>query len=71
MKNFKCDCGSCTDCNIAYETGLYPFEIKAMIQEVREWRACAVETSPMGNPVKMWNKLALDECRKRYIDAGS
>ena len=30
ITDFACDCGTCEDCNIHYQTGYYPHEIKEL-----------------------------------------
>jgi Ni,Fe-hydrogenase III small subunit len=40
-KEFKCDCGTCDDCDIAYKTGLRPTEI-----EYLKWFAINADFGP-------------------------
>jgi len=43
--------------------------VKALEQEVQDWRECAMYDALMSGPkFKGWNRSALDRCRQRYIE---
>ena len=43
--------------------------VKALAQEVQDWRECAMYDALMSGPkFKGWNRSALDRCRQRYIE---
>jgi hypothetical protein len=67
IADFACDCGRCTDCNIAYETGYYPHEIKGLYNKGIEDVIAIIEERGKRIGGAIDPKRTVDEIRKRLV----